>query len=304
MFLAVAWCGCAPQPGRVSRVGPVVGPPEPMDVVIGRVNRNAAAMDFLLKAGGVSATGEFERDDRRASFQLHGTLLFQRPRNLYLKLEHVGGTIEAGSNEEEFWYWEKFEPSRYLWGRHEQMANGFEADIPLRPDLLAEVLGLGGLPTDTKGRDGPALWVGSDFYELVFDHLDPTDQKCLTKVIDIDRREPFLVRSLVYFGAGGLPVVQARLDDYQSIGDSGVLAPRQIRIDWLPDRGWVELSFTTMQRFDNPAARSRFRSPREQGLDIGESRRVDRPPTAASPLQPASQNTSKPEVQVTRPAEG
>jgi hypothetical protein len=273
--------GCGPQGGQVERPGPAFSEFEPMSAVIGRVNQNAAAADFLLKGGGLTATGEFERGDHLESFELHGALLFSRPKNLYLKLEHVGGTIEAGSNEQEFWFWERLQVPRYTWGRHDSAGLDLEADIPLRPDLLAEVLGLGDLPSDTKGPNGPAFWVGTDFYELVFLDRDSTGQVYVTKTIDIDRFEPFLVRSLVYFSPDGRPIIQAKLDEYQPVTGSSVLAPRKIRIDWLYDRSWVELAFATMQRFDSPAGEKRFRSPREQGLDLGEERRIDHPAPAS-----------------------
>lgn len=257
-------------------------------------------MDFLLRAGGVTATGEYAYEDRRESYQLNGTLLYRRPKNLYLKLEHVGGTIEAGSNAQEFWFWEKLQAPRYSWGQHGDMGADFDADIPLRPDLLAEVLGLGDLPAGTRGPGGPALWVGPDTYELVFWDYDTPGQAYLTKTIDVDRYAPFLVRSLVYFRPDGQPMMQAKLGDYRKIDSSSVLAPRSIRIDWLPDRGWVELTFATMQRFDNPAAERRFRSPLQQGMDVGEIRRLDRPrpPARAPSTLPASGPASRPSTRM------
>ena len=163
--LAAMWSGCAPQAPGVERSPENRRKPEPMSEVIARVNRNAAGMDFLLKGGGVTATGRFEHNDKRESFEFHGALLYRRPKKLYLKLEHVvGGTLEAGSNEREFWLWEKLQSPRYSWGRHDMMGADFDADLPLRPDLLAEVLGLGDLPKDTKGPLAPPFFVPSDSY--------------------------------------------------------------------------------------------------------------------------------------------
>ena len=290
-LLAGACCGCSPKPaGTGIERGSAPGEPDSIQEVIARVNRNAAGMDFVFR-GGVTAAGEYRHGDKLESFELHGPLLYRRPKNLYLKLEHVGGTLEAGSNEDEFWLWEKFQSPRYSWGRHDRMVGDFDADLPLRPDLLAEVLGLGDLSADTKGPLGPAMWVGSHSYELIFLDRDESGRTRLSKAIDVDRHEPFLVKSLVYFRHDGRPVVQVGLDDYGPIAGSAVLMPRRIRIDWLPDRGWVELRFTTMQRFDKPEAEARFRSPLERGLDVGEIRRVDRPtlPGADEAVRPAPQ---------------
>lgn len=244
-------------------------------------------MDFLLRAGGVSATGEFLREGRRESFHLTGTLLYRKPMNLYLKLEHIGGSIEAGSNSQEFWFWEKIDSPRYCWGMHELMPDDADADIPLRPDLLVDVLGFGGLPQDTTGPQGPLFWVGPQHCELIFMDRDENDQLYITKTVDLDRNEPFLVRSVVFFRPDGRPWMQAKLLDYRRVEGGGiVMAPCKIRMDWLPDRGWLELTFDSVKRFDNTAAEKRFRSPRQLGSDLGREVRVDRPPSETSQPTP------------------
>jgi len=256
----------------------------PMDVVIARVNRNSAAMDFLLKAGAGSAGGEFKRGGRRESFQLTATMLCRKPRDLYIKLEHLGGTIEAGSNAEEFWFWEKTDKLRYWWGRHEFMADDdediedIEPDMPFRPDLLAEVLGLSELPTDTTGPEGPLFLVGSNCYELMFLKSDAKQQLCYAKAVNVDRFPPFLIRSVMYFRRDGHPLMLAKLSDYRNISGIDVLAPHHILIDWLTDKGTLALEFGTMERFDKPAAEKRFLSPLRRGLDVGMVERVDHPP--------------------------
>ena len=306
-LLLARWCGCAKEQPGVERLDTTLGEPEPLSVVIARVNRNAAGMDFLLKGGGVTASGEFEHSDKRESFEFHGALLYRRPKNLYLKLDHVSGTLEAGSNEREFWLWEKFQSPRYSWGRHDMMGTDFDADLPLRPDLLAEILGLGDLPKKTTGPRGPSMWVGPNTYELMFFDYDAEDQQHLVKTIDIDRRAPFLVRSVVYFRPNGKPMMQAELSEYEKIEGSDVLAPRKIRIKWLPDRGWVDLTFTTMLRFESSGASKLFRSPLERGLEVGTIRRVDRPrpvsrPSTAPASRPSSRPATRPVASTTAPS--
>ena len=68
----------------------------------------------------------------------------------------------------------------------------------MRPDHLLEVLGLGNLPTDTTGPRGPVFLVGAERYELNFLDRDDAGQLYHNKFITIDRRPPFLVRSIVY----------------------------------------------------------------------------------------------------------
>jgi len=292
LLLAGGIAGCPPR--EVLR--PTLVPDAPKVTVIARVNENADAMDFLLRAGGVSAAGEFLREGHRESFHLTGTLLYRKPMSLYLKLEHIGGSIEAGSNEREFWFWEKVDSPRYSWGMHEYMPDDADTDIPLRPDLLVEVLGFGGLPEDTTGPQGPLFWVGPQHCELIFMDRDEDDQLYITKTIDLDRNEPFLVRSVVFFRSNGRPWMQAKLSDYRKVEGGGiVMAPHKIRMDWLPDRGWLELKFDNTKRFDNAAAEKRFLSPRQLGYDLGREVRVDGPRVLPRRPAPAPTTTPAPE---------
>lgn len=282
--ILIALAGCGPKPSD-----PIVEP-QPLDdssmsVVITRVNANAAGMDFLLRAGGVRATGEYERNNRHETFDLNGVMLFRRPRDLYLKLDHLGPAIEAGSNEQEFWFWEKLGDQRYSWGRHDAMGDQFNTDIPLRPDLLADVLGLGDLPDPTTNKD-VLMWKDTDRYGLIFQSRDVENRAYITKRVDIDRSPPYLVKLITYLRRDGQPIMQAELSEYKQVTSSSVLVPTRIRIDWLGDRGWAELTFEKVERFDQPRAAERFISPRERDLlsDIPQIR-LDREPVSLPPLE-------------------
>jgi len=280
--------GCGPRPVPLE-------PPtddSPIPVVIERVNANSKKMDFLLRGGGVSATVRYREDGAPATQELSGILLYRKPRDLYLSLEHtLGGKLEVGSNGREFWVWERIKEPRYWWGRHERAEGILDADLPVRPDVLLEVLGLQDLPTHTTGPHGPLSWVGLDRYELLFLDSDETGQLQLVKAIDIDRREPFLVRSIVYF-QHGRPVTVAKLSRYEVVEGSDVLAPRTIHIDLLEREGSAHLEFLTMKRFDKPGVDRFFVSPRQRGeKDLGEVIQVGREPSASRPTgsRPATQ---------------
>lgn len=262
-----------------------VPPPEPWDVVLERVNANSRKMDFLLRAIPANAAGRLTLDDgRQETFDLPAKLLFRKPRGLFLQLEHaLFGKIEIGSNDEEFWTWIQFDEPRYWWGRHDLIASGTATDMPIRPDHLVDVLGLSDLPEQTGGPLGPIPWLGSNRYELNFLGRDPvTEQLYYTRSVDIDRREPFLIREVVYFRRDGRPYLTADLNDYRPIDGTDVRAPRRVRVDWLDSEDWLELTFRKMGTFDTPAQAERAydkliaRSPRERGEPgLGRQIRVD-----------------------------
>ncbi len=264
-----AVAGCGRPAGGFDVPQPVDD--RPMSAVIARVNANAAGADFPIRIGGVLATGEMpEPGGGNRRFEARGVALFHKPRNLYLRLQPTWGTLTAGSNDEAFWVWEQFQESRYYWGLHDEVDETDDLDIPLRPDHLVEVLGLGDLPTDTTGPLGPVFWVGTTRYALLFMAEDAAGQRYLTKKIAIDRLAPHLVRSVVYFAPDGHPLVIAELSDYRPIEGAAALAPHRIRFEWPARRSRVELTFSGMQRFDKPEARERFVPPHASGRDLGE----------------------------------
>jgi len=277
-----AIAGCGRPTGGFEVPQPVDD--RPMREVIARVNANAAGADFTIRIGGVLATGEMpEPSGGNRRFEARGVALFRKPRDLYLRLQPTWGTLTAGSNDEAFWVWEQFQESRYYWGRHEDVDETDDLDIPLRPDHLVEVLGLGDLPIDTTGPLGPVFWVGSTRYALLFMAEDDAGQRYLTKKIAIDRSPPYLVRSVVYFAPDGHPLVIAGLSDYRPIEGGTALAPHRIRFEWPARRSRVELTFSGMQRFDKPEARQRFVAPHASGRDLGEMIRLGTPQPTSFP---------------------
>lgn len=271
--------GCV-SPGRTP--GPAEsGEPEPKRVVIERINRNTQAMDFLLKGVGVTAIGDYRNSNGElVPFEMNGTLYFRKPRNLCLSLGGLAGRMIAGSNAEEFWVWKQFDQRQYWWGRHDQMAGVAEADIPIRPDHLTEVLGFVDLPTDTSGPLGPVYWVGSRFYEFGFLERDSAGQLYYVKAIDVDRDYPYLVSSIVYFHPDGRPLVLARLSNYQEVSGTEVLAPHRIELEWLQAGNSLELQITRFERSDNARVEPEMidQSPLKAGRgDLGHITRVDRP---------------------------
>ncbi len=306
--------GCPPGEGGL---GPFEEP-LPIGAVVERVNLNSQRMDFLLRAVNGSAVGKWQRgpDGSATSFDMKAHLLYRKPRDLYLRMEHtLNARIEAGSNNREFWVWERLNDNRYYWGEHEWLANSRQADLPIRPDVLLDVLGVGDLPTDTTGSEGPVLWVAEKCYQLVFLSYDDEGQGYIGKVMEIGRREPYLVDRILYFNPDGRPIMEVLLSEYKPIKDSDVLAPRKIEMRSLENDNRMTLRFPSMERSDQPAD-ALFVSPMQKGSrELGSVRRVDGwrpqprpvlPPVPQSAAATATDSagatgTSRPAVPATRP---
>ena len=65
----------------------------------------------------------------------------------------LGGHLEAGSNNREFWVWERLNEQPVLVGRTSMAEGRRGADLPIRPDVLLDVLGVGDLPAETTGPE-------------------------------------------------------------------------------------------------------------------------------------------------------
>ncbi len=258
-----------------------IEPWQPMHVVVSRINENNAKLDYMLKATGSAKGTLAEPGGAPSSFDLNSLVLYRKPRGLFMKLEHTfqPRLIELGSNDEEFWFWDRrSNPPVYKWGRHDRMAADAGGELRLRPDQLLEVLGLNELPIEPQGERGPYFRVFPEYYELVFLEEDASGRRYIAEAVHVGRREPFLPEDILFYAPDGHPVLIAKLSDYKAVEAGGVLAPRMIRVDWPEDASWFELRFSGMERFDNPAAYDAriAQSPLERGEDIGLVIRVDR----------------------------
>lgn len=287
--LLVLATGCPPGPHVPSEVTDDM----PMRVVIARINENSRKLDFLLKGSGVSAQVKYVEEAQRKSLSLNGTMLYRKPRKLWLRLEHTWGEgLEIGSNEQQFWVWQRGQSPRYWWGEHGRVSDLTDTRMPIRPDHLLEVLGLEDLPPKQSLLSGPFIRVHPDRYELVF--LDTAGsateepQRYISRALFVDRREPFLVREIVRYTPDGHLLMRAELSRYEPIETSQVLVPRRIEVDWPAREGRAVLEFLALTRFDKPAAERYFVSPLEREEEgLGSIERVDLPEPPAVPQLPA-----------------
>lgn len=271
--------GCLERaPGGFNQPAGPVEKEVPMATVVGRVNENSARMDFVLRGVGTVEGRYLKADGRLAPFHETAKLLFHKPRSLALVFEHTLGenVMEIGSNDTEFWVWKKPGDNRYWWGRYDQLEPEAEADLPIRPDHLVEVIGLGNLPTVANPQHGPLFEVLADRYQLTFLAARPGGLTYPVKRVLIDRRPPYLVRELVYLNPNGRTTCTAKLSEYSQIGGASALVPHHIRLDW-PLRGEIlELDLPTMERHQGRDPSKYFLSPLQRGKDVGEEIRVDR----------------------------
>ncbi len=287
----VVLVGCNGKPGTLETA--------PKQLVIGRLNSNAAHTDFLVKAKG-DATFSFTQDGRKESHTAEITVLHRRPRKLYMKMEHaLGGPrrVELGSNEEEFWMWNQMDPGRpvYYWGRHELMHSVEHDELPIRPDHLPSLTGLIDVPMLPNNPKDPIFRAEPEFYELLY--LDETldGEWYLYQSVRIDRRNPPFPNEILIYDPEGYPVMKAELSNYRPMAETQreIKVPHEIRAEWLKADARLKLEFNRVERFDKEEAEKTLilQTPLDQGKDVGIIERVDQVPLVSPGSPPSAEGS-------------
>lgn len=272
---------------------------EPAEDVIAKINANSQAMDFVLKASGSASAEVRDRDGKIKRFDGSSVMFFQRPGRLYMNLEPtLGGEIQIGSNESEFFFWDKLSGSnpRYLWGEHALMSDNLQsADMPIRPDYLAEVMGLIYVPAPGTTAEGPFFRALDKDYELVFLGTTSGGRQYISRAVRIPRSgSNYLVKEILFYRSDGYPALTAGLSDYRPIQDSSAQIPYRIEMRWGKDQ-FMELDLSSASRHGNQAAGEALlqTTPRLRGEELGYVERIDLP-SLPTPALPGGQETPAP----------
>ncbi|MFO0972658.1 MAG: hypothetical protein U1A27_04340 [Phycisphaerae bacterium] len=224
-------CGCPPPAAPPAR--PRV--PRPLSEVIATVNENAARVDRPMYASPLRVNADVaDSNDRIHRFSFEGALLVRKPDELRLDLRHgLGGEpiMQVATNGAEYWAWIVPEVSTYWWGRRAHLGEPCVTTIPVRPEQLAEVLGMNPLPEGRTDLLGPAR-----LYEERFDRLLYSRPRGAAYEFDreywIDGEPPYLVRRVIFRDAYGRQAMHAEIDDCAAAWEAGPLVARRIRVFW------------------------------------------------------------------------
>ena len=129
-----------------------------------------------------------------------GVLLYMAPTEFRLvgKKEFVGTVFDIGSNEQLFWLEVIPGVNQLWWGKYADLAhvNAESLPIPIRPDLVMEVLGVGVINTDFNALPVPTMRYdnAADAYILIF-NLKAPNQWLAEKEVWYDRGRSVPARS-------------------------------------------------------------------------------------------------------------
>ncbi len=299
----LALCGCPPP--EVKTTAPQ--PPRTSQDIVGRINANNERIDKPLYASPAHVVAQMVDDHGTAHrYSLDGSLLVRTPHDFRLDLRHPIGeqVMQVAANAETFWLWVKPEVSTYWWGRFVNVGKPCADAMPLRPEQLAEVLGMRLLSLPRDGAIGPARLYGEQYDRLLYFGA-AGGRYSLDREYWVERTPPYMVRLIMFRDSFGRRAMNANLDDYRPAWPNGPLVAHKISIDWPPSDGRTE-GGKLLVTIDNwqaspPISRRAFVRPESPpGIErqVQVDRNCEQPTTdAAEPPSVMPTETAAPESQ-------
>ena len=228
VFICVSFfMGCCPKPQPTTKGD--FAPTEPMADVVAAINRNNSRLPTLwAEIGRVRA--QFTDDNGRPTDETldGGVLLYrQEPRSVRLvgnKLI-VGQVLDLGSNEDVYWLSVKEGPDTAWWGHYENLGKPCSKPLPIRPDLLFEVLGISLFNPDLAALPAPVMRFNHDTGSYMFVWVTQFDDRWVaTREVWYDRTHMRPTHVILY-DVNGRVTLRAFLGDHKPVEVAGV--PRE-----------------------------------------------------------------------------
>lgn len=173
-IVAVGVAGCRQDDGTDKKKKVRPPPTLPMAEVVERINRNNRAVPTLWARVYVEGNIVDERTKKSSFVNLDGAMLYRSPRHFRLTGEKLGNGFEVGSTDEHYWLKMNLpDVSRLYFGETRHLGKPCVRQIPLQPDLLLEVLGVGPIDADFVRPPAPVMRFNPDADAYMFVWVTP-----------------------------------------------------------------------------------------------------------------------------------
>jgi hypothetical protein len=213
-------CGCrveAPQQRAL-----YTGPTYSLQEVIAHIDANTSQIPTLWARQDFDGT-IVDQDHASHSLSAHGVILYRAPHELRIVANDDFGqeVFEIGLTDD--LYWLKVVPKldTLWWGRMRNVGKPSSVAIPIRPDLILDVLAVSGVDPNLNREPYPVLRFNNDADVYMIDSVvRASDRLLVQKEVWYDRvtLEP---RTVLLFDANGRVVLRAHLSDFQPLADAG-----------------------------------------------------------------------------------
>lgn len=220
----VALGGC--QPGIPKPTG-YYGPTMTLHDVVAGINQNNQKLPTLWSTIYFEAN-LIDKDKKSHFVNGDGVLLDRKPSEMRLIGTKPGTTLfEIGSTEERYWLILLPEADTMWWGHYANLGKPCSEQIPLRPDLVMEVLGIADHPANLLQAPAPSMRFNNDADAYMLVWTQPRgDHQVAVKEVWYDRQtlRPIMV---LLFDDNGRVVLRAYLSKHE-----------KIRVPNLPEDQW------------------------------------------------------------------
>lgn len=219
--LALFFVGCGGAPKA-----PVgwYGPTDSIDVVVQKMNANNHAIPTLYARHYLEAN-IVDRERKKTNFvNASGDLFLFKPRDLLLrgKKDAVGNIFELGSTRDQYWFSVFVEEPTQWWGNYRNVGKKCSRDIPIRPDLIGEVLGVGDISANLVEPPVPTMRFNNDLDVYMFVWSGRlADRWYAEKEVWYDRAT-YRPRKVLLFDRNGRIVLRADLSGHKQVQVAGL----------------------------------------------------------------------------------
>ena len=222
--VAAALTGCCTCPPPSVPPSAYHGPTESVDAVVRRINGLAGRVPSLWTQLDYTASFVDPRH-QRTDASGDGTLLYRRPASLLLTGDKdiAGQVFQLGCDGDQFWVKVRTaaDSADYYWGHLSNLGKPGCQPVPVRPDGVAQVLGVGLLQTNLLEQPTPVMRFDDQQDAYVFDFNGRRPDRWVTeKEVWYDRLTAYPKRVLLYDDAGRV-VLRAELSRHEPFGAPG-----------------------------------------------------------------------------------
>jgi hypothetical protein len=216
--------GCGPKAPPV-----YIGATEPMSVVVEKINQNNRPLPTLYARHYFEGTLVDPQSKKEQFINTSGDLFVRKPGELLLRGRKDPGIkiFEMGSTADIFWLTAHEGPKKQWWGHYRNLGKPcVKENLPIRPDLIGEVLGVGDISTNFGEPPFPIMQFHNegDCYMLTWVAKQP-DRWIAQKSIWYNRERYLPVKVLLY-DENGRVVLRANLSEHQPVKIEGVAAEK------------------------------------------------------------------------------
>jgi hypothetical protein len=210
--------GCAAPPAQQGYYGPTL----PLEQVVARINENNARIPTLWTREHFEGTLVDREKKKTTRIDGYGNLLYTSPNEIRLTAKNeFTEFFQMGSDGLQFWFWDE-QNKVFWWGDYSDMGRAGSADVPVRPDMVMEMLGIRRIDPSLLDEPAPTLRfnVIGDAYMIDW-QARSGGRWVVLKEIWYDR-QTLLPQKVLLFDDDGHVVVWALLGNYRQVEIPGV----------------------------------------------------------------------------------